>query len=107
MTLAFVGAGDLMLTGKQKRFLRAMGNEIEPIIQVGKGGVNDNVVKQVDEALEARELIKVRVLQNCLEEPEDVAEALAEETKAELVQVIGRNMLLYRESSEKPRIELP
>ncbi|WP_423055332.1 ribosome assembly RNA-binding protein YhbY [Zhaonella formicivorans] len=96
-----------MLTGKQKRFLRAMGNEIEPIIQVGKGGVNDNVVKQVDEALEARELIKVRVLQNCLEEPEDVAEALAEETKAELVQVIGRNMLLYRESSEKPRIELP
>lgn len=96
-----------MLTGKQKRFLRAMGNEIEPIIQVGKGGVNDNVVRQVDEALEARELIKVRVLQNCLEEPKGVGEVLAEETKAELVQVIGRNMLLYRESREKPRIELP
>lgn len=96
-----------MLTGKQKRFLRAMGNEMEPIIQIGKGGINENVIQQVHEALEARELIKGRVLQNCLEEPKIVAQELAAASNAELVQVIGRNFLLYRKSQEKPRIELP
>lgn len=96
-----------MLTGKQKRFLRAMGNELEPILQIGKGGITDNVVMQADEALEARELIKGRVLQNCLEDPQVVAEELAERTGAELVQVIGRNFLLYRRAQEKPKIQLP
>ncbi|WP_407306957.1 ribosome assembly RNA-binding protein YhbY [Desulfosporosinus sp. SB140] len=96
-----------MLTGKQKRFLRAMGNEIVPILQVGKGGIAETVVTQADEALEARELIKGRVLQNCLEEPKSVAADLAEQTRSELVQVIGRNFLLYRPSKDKPVIVLP
>ncbi|MDP4159914.1 MAG: ribosome assembly RNA-binding protein YhbY [Bacillota bacterium] len=96
-----------MLTGKQKRFLRAMGNEMVPILQVGKGGIVETVVTQTDEALEARELIKCRVLQNNLEEPKAVAAELAEQTRAELVQVIGRNFLLYRPSKTKPMIELP
>lgn len=84
-----------------------MGNELEPILQIGKGGITDNVVMQADEALEARELIKGRVLQNCLEDPQVVAEELAERTGAELVQVIGRNFLLYRRAQEKPKIQLP
>lgn len=96
-----------MLKGKQKRYLRAMGNEMVPILQVGKGGITETVVTQTNETIEARELIKGRVLQNCLEEPKTVAAELAEQTGAELVQVIGRNFLLYRPSKEKPFIELP
>ena len=96
-----------MLTGKQKRHLRAMGNEMDPILQVGKGGIAENVVTQTDGALEARELIKGRVLQNCLEEPKAIAADLAERTKSELVQVIGRNFLLFRQSKDKPVIVLP
>lgn len=96
-----------MLTGKQKRHLRAMGNEMVPILQVGKGGIAEAVVIQTDEALEARELIKGRVLQNCLEDPKTVATELAEQTRSELVQVIGRNFLLFRPSKDKPVIVLP
>ena len=96
-----------MLTGKQKRHLRAMGNEMDPILQVGKGGITDAVITQTDETLEARELIKCRVLQNCSEEPKIVAEQLAEDVEADLVQVIGRNFLLFRASKNKPVIVLP
>lgn len=96
-----------MLTGKQKRFLRAMGNEMDPILQVGKGGVTEPVITQANEALEARELIKGRVLPNSLEDVEGAAQELADRTQAELVQVIGRNFLLYRESKKKPLIVLP
>ncbi len=96
-----------MLTGKQKRYLRAMGNEMEPILQVGKGGISETVVTQTDETLEARELIKCRVLQNCSEEPKNVAAQLSEQVQADLVQVIGHNFLLYRPSKNKPFIELP
>lgn len=95
-----------MLTGKQKRFLRAMGNQMDPILQVGKGGITENVITQTNETLEARELIKGRVLQNCMEEPKVVAAELAEQTGSELVQVIGRNFLLFRQSKDKPVIEL-
>lgn len=96
-----------MLTGKQKRHLRAMGNEMDPILQVGKGGITETVVAQTDETLEARELIKGRVLQNSPEEPKDVASQLAEQLGAELVQVIGRNFLLFRQSKTKPILILP
>ena len=96
-----------MLTGKEKRFLRSLANTMEPIVQVGKGSVNESVLFSLNEALEARELVKVRVLKNCLEEVGDVAQALAEQSKAELVQVIGRNVLLYRSHPKKPVIELP
>lgn len=96
-----------ILTGKQKRFLRALGTGIDPIVQIGKAGMTENIVKQADEALEARELIKLRVLNNCLDEPKNIAVIIAEETESELVQVIGRNLLLYRPSSKKSVIELP
>jgi RNA-binding protein len=96
-----------MLTGKQKGFLRSLANTIDPIIQIGKGGISPTVLSQVDEALEARELIKVRVLQNSVEEPKEAAAQIAREVSAELVQVLGRNMILYRQSQKKPTIELP
>ncbi|MBN3556221.1 ribosome assembly RNA-binding protein YhbY [Fictibacillus nanhaiensis] len=96
-----------MLTGKQKRFLRSKAHHIHPIFQVGKGGVNSNLVKQVDEALEARELIKVSVLQNCEDDKDTVASQLSSGSKAELVQVIGSTIVLYKESVNQKRIQLP
>ncbi len=96
-----------MLTGKEKRYLRSLANTMDPIVQVGKGSVNDSVLFSLNEALEARELVKVKVLKNCLDEVDEVAEALAEQSNSELVQVIGRNVLLYRRNAKKPVIELP
>ncbi|WP_379966084.1 ribosome assembly RNA-binding protein YhbY [Ectobacillus sp. sgz5001026] len=96
-----------MLTGKQKRFLRAQAHHLSPIFQVGKGGVNENMVKQIGEALEVRELIKISVLQNCEYDRHEVAEELATSTQAELVQVIGGSIVLYKESTEHKQITLP
>ncbi|WP_100331643.1 ribosome assembly RNA-binding protein YhbY [Bacillus xiapuensis] len=96
-----------MLTGKQKRFLRAEAHHLDPIFQVGKGGVNENMVKQIDDALEARELLKVSILQNCEEDKREVAEALAKGAKAEIVQIIGNIIILYKESKEHKRLMLP
>ncbi|MGQ0440148.1 ribosome assembly RNA-binding protein YhbY [Bacillus sp. B-TM1] len=78
-----------MLTGKQKRFLRAQAHHLTPIFQVGKGGVNENMIKQIADTLEARELFKVSVLQNCEFDRREVAEELAKGARAEIVQVIG------------------
>ncbi|MEH6974282.1 MULTISPECIES: ribosome assembly RNA-binding protein YhbY [unclassified Bacillus (in: firmicutes)] len=96
-----------MLTGKQKRHLRREANHLTPIFQVGKGGVNENMIKQISDALEARELIKVSVLQNCEQPKNEVAEALASGACAELVQTIGNIIVLYKESKENKQIELP
>lgn len=96
-----------MLTGKQKRFLRSKAHHLNPIFQVGKSGVNENMVKQIGEALEARELIKVSVLQNCEFDRDEVAESLVDGTKAELVQIIGNIIVLYKESVENKQISLP
>ncbi|GGA68904.1 ribosome assembly RNA-binding protein YhbY [Ornithinibacillus halotolerans] len=96
-----------MLTGKQKRFLRSKAHHLKPIFQVGKIGVNENMIVQVNEALEKRELIKVSILQNCMDDKDTVAEELAEGTGAEIVQLIGNNIVLYKESEEHKQIQLP
>jgi len=96
-----------MLTGKQKRFLRAEAHHLNPIFQVGKGGVNDHLIRHIREALEARELIKVSVLNSCASDQHEVAEQLSERAGAELVQVIGKTIVLYKESKENKTIELP
>lgn len=96
-----------MLTGKQKRFLRAEAHHLTPIFQVGKGGVNENMINQIKEALEVRELIKVSILQNNTDEKHEVAEELAAGAGAELVQLIGHTVVLYKESREHKTIQLP
>lgn len=96
-----------MLTGKQKRYLRAQAHHLKPIFQVGKIGVNDNMLVQIGEALEKRELVKVSLLQNCLDEKEDVAAAIEEGTGASIVQIIGSTIVLYRESEDNKQIKLP
>ena len=96
-----------MLTGKQKRYLRSIGIALNPIVQIGKSGVSESVVNSLDEALAARELVKTRVLKNCLEDPKAIAFELASLTNSHLVQIVGRNILFYRRSEDKPSIELP
>ena len=95
-----------MLNSKQRAKLRGMANGIEAIIQVGKGGLGENFVQTVEEALEARELIKLSVLENCEYTPKEGANALAEAVGADVVGVIGRKIILYRESQENKKIEL-
>lgn len=96
-----------MLTGKQKGFLRSEAHHLKPIFQVGKTGVNENMTEQIADALEKRELLKVSILQNCMEDKDVVAQQLAEGAGAEIVQVIGNNIVLYKESRENKQIRLP
>lgn len=92
------------LTSKQRAQLRGLANGIDTILQVGKDGIGENLVKQADDALEARELIKGKVLDNNLEyDARRAAEELAKATRSEVVQVIGTKFVLYRESHSKPR----
>ena len=84
-----------------------MGTALDPIMQIGKGGITEAVVSQLDEALEVRELVKVRVIANSPLDTEAAAEQLAKAVRAETVQIIGRNLLFYRRSEKKPTIELP
>ncbi|MCI8910168.1 MAG: ribosome assembly RNA-binding protein YhbY [Oscillibacter sp.] len=92
------------LTSKQRAQLRALANSIDTILQVGKDGIGENLIKQAGDALEARELIKGRVLDNNLEyDARTAAEALAKATRSEVVQVIGTKFVLYRESHAKPK----
>lgn len=96
-----------MLTGKQKRHLRSLAHHLDPIFQVGKGGVNENMITQINEAIEKRELLKVGLLKNSLVETDEAAEEIVAGTKAELVQIIGHTIVLYKESKENKEIELP
>ncbi|MGZ4106629.1 MAG: ribosome assembly RNA-binding protein YhbY [Tumebacillaceae bacterium] len=96
-----------MLTGKQKRYLRSLAHHVVPVTQVGKGGVSDNMIDQINMALESKELIKVSILQNCEEDKKVVASDLAERSGAELVQLIGKQVVLYKESQENKQIVLP
>ncbi|MBQ2815497.1 MAG: ribosome assembly RNA-binding protein YhbY [Clostridia bacterium] len=95
-----------MLTSKQRAQLRGLANGMQAIFQVGKGGVGDALIKQVDDALEARELIKITVLENAQTTSRAVADEIAVKVKADVVQVIGSKFILYRESKEHKEIVL-
>ena len=96
-----------MLTSKQRAYLRGLANTMDPIVHVGKGGLAATIVKQTDDALTARELIKGKVLETAPETAREAAEALAEEVGAEVVMTIGRTFVLYRRHPEEPVIMLP
>ena len=78
-----------------------------PILQIGKSSVTPELISAVDEALEARELIKMHILKNCFDDPKEIAQVIAERTRSEVVQVIGKKVVLYRESKDNKKIELP
>ena len=95
-----------MITSKQRSELRGLANRIDTILQVGKGGMSDQLITQVSDALRARELIKMRALETSPLSPREAAEALAEACGAEVVQVIGSKFVLYKRNPKEPKIEL-
>lgn len=95
-----------MLTPKQRSYLRSLATDMDPIIQIGKGGINENLIKQVNDALEARELIKLSALKTSPISAQEACAALAAATNAEAVFSIGNRLVLYRESKENKKIFL-
>ena len=96
------------MTSKQRAYLKSLAMKQEPIFQIGKASLTPEVTQAVAEALQARELIKISVLQNCMDDPREIAEALTERTRSQVVQVIGKKIVLYKEGKEdKKKIFLP
>ncbi|MCH5187965.1 MAG: ribosome assembly RNA-binding protein YhbY [Oscillospiraceae bacterium] len=93
----------MALTSKQRAYLRSIGHVQNAIFQVGKGGINDNFIKQISDALDARELIKITVLETALSSAREVCGELCEAVGAEPVQCIGNKLIIYRESAEKKK----
>ena len=96
-----------MINSKQRAYLRSMANHIDTIVHVGKDGISENLVKQLDEALIARELVKCRTLENCALSTREACDALCSETGSEPVQVIGSRFTVYRENKKDKVIMLP
>ena len=95
------------MTSKQRAYLRGLANPMEPILHAGKGGISDAMIKQADDALEARELIKGKVLETAPATAREVAEEIAAKVNAEVVQVIGRTFVLFRQKEKDSQIKLP
>ena len=95
------------MTSKQRAYLKSLAMTMDPIFQVGKDSVTPSYTQAIDDALAARELIKISVLKNCLDDPREIAETIAGRTKSQVVQVIGRKIVLYKPDPQKPRIQLP
>jgi len=95
------------MTSKQRAYLKSLANGIDPILHVGKGGIGDALIKQADDALEARELIKLKCLENSEYSPREAAEEIAARVGAEVVFAIGNKAVIYRRASKNPKIELP
>ena len=95
------------MTSKQRAFLKGLAMNIEPVFQIGKSGLTPEVTEAVSEAFNTGELIKLSVLKNCMEDPREMASVLAERTKSKVVQVIGKKIVLYKESKDHKKINLP
>ena len=96
-----------MITSKQRSYLKGLAHKSVSAFQVGKGGASPELVEAIDNYLEAHEIIKINVLNNCMEDPRDVADTIGGRTRSEVVQVIGKKIVLYRESKTKNVIQLP
>lgn len=97
------------MTSKQRAYLKSLASNLEPIFQVGKGSITPEIIEALSEALDKRELIKISVLKNCADDPKDIAQVIAERTRSQVVQVIGRKIVLFKQNSkkEKQKILLP
>ena len=95
------------MTSKQRAYLKSLASNIDPIFQIGKGSLTPEYTEAIREAFNTRELIKITVLKNCLDDPKAIAEVLAERTKSQVVHVIGKKIVLYKESKDHKKIELP
>ena len=97
----------MALTGKQRRHLRALGHALAPVAMIGKGGVTDAFVEGLEQALRTHELVKLKLLETAALDRHDAAAELAQRTGAEVAQVLGQTILLYRPDPDEPRITLP
>ena len=95
------------MTSKQRSYLKGLAMTMDPMFQLGKSSLTPENTQAIAEALEARELIKINVLQNCADDPNELAQIVAERTHSQVVQVIGKKIVLYKESKNKKKIELP
>ena len=95
------------MTSKQRAYLKSIAMKLDPVFNVGKASITPEFTTAIAEVLETRELIKIAVLKNCLDEPKEIAEVLAERTHSQVVQVIGKKIVLYKESKDNKKIELP
>ena len=95
------------MTSKQRSYLKGLAMTMDPIFQLGKSSLTPENTQAIAEALEARELIKINVLQNCADDPNELAQIVAERTHSQVVQVIGKKIVLYKESKNQKKIELP
>ena len=96
-----------MITSKQRSYLRTLSNTLQPIFQLGKAGIEENFLKQINDALESRELIKIKVLNNSGITAREASDIICEAINAEAVQTIGSKCVFYKTSLKKPKIELP
>jgi RNA-binding protein len=95
------------MTSKQRAYLRGLANQIDPIFQIGKSGLSDNLIKQLSDALEARELIKITVLETAPSDVKSLAVKIADKTNSILIQTIGNKITLFRQNKKKSKFELP
>ena len=96
-----------MISSKQRSFLRGLAQRTDATVYIGKQGITENVIKEIDTGLECRELVKIKIQEGCMLRPKDVANDMAEKLGAEFVQAIGHKFVLYRESKDNKQIELP
>ena len=95
------------MTSKQRAYLKSLASSLDPIFQVGKSSLTPQVTEAIGEAFNTRELIKVAVLKNCMDDPREIAEMVAERTHSQVVQVIGKKIVLYKPDKDNPKIQLP
>lgn len=95
------------MTSKQRAYLKSLAASLEPVFQVGKSGFTPEMAEAVNDFFNKNELLKIAVLKNCMENPDDIARMAAERTHSQLVQVIGKKIVLYKPDREKPKIQLP
>ena len=95
------------MTSKQRAYLKSLANSLEPVFQIGKSSLTPEFTKAVSETFNNKELIKIAVLKNCMDDPVEIAEIIAERTHSQVVQVIGKKFILYKENKDNKKIILP
>ncbi len=95
------------MTSKQRAYLMSLASNLQPIFQIGKASLTPEVTEAISESFNKKELIKIAVLKNCFDDPKEISQILAERTHSQVVQVIGKKIVLYKPDKDKPKIELP
>ncbi len=95
------------MTSKQRAYLKSLASNLEPIFQVGKSSLTPQITEAIGESFHTRELVKIAVLKNCMDDPREIAQLVAERTHSQVVQVIGKKIVLYKPDKDNPRIQLP